>query len=69
MRPAAAADKRTSPSGEAPVGTPNLIGRDFDPASGAPGQRLVRDITYLKTGERWLYLATVIDPAARTVVG
>ena len=35
----------------------------------APGQRLVGDITYLKTGEGWLYLATVIDLATRMVTG
>ncbi len=34
-----------------------------------PGQRLVGDITYLRTGEGWLYLATVIDLATRMVVG
>ena len=30
---------------------------------------LVGDITYLKTGEGWLYLATVIDLTTRMVVG
>ena len=34
-----------------------------------PDQRLVGDITYLKTGEGWLYLATVIDLATRMVTG
>jgi putative transposase len=34
-----------------------------------PGQRLVGDITYLRTGKGWLYLATVIDLATRMVVG
>src|SRR5947209_16910590 len=34
-----------------------------------PGVRLVGDITYLKTGEGWLYLATVIDLATRMVIG
>jgi transposase InsO family protein len=34
-----------------------------------PGQRVVGDITYLKTGEGWLYLATVIELATRMVVG
>lgn len=34
-----------------------------------PGIRLVGDITYLKTGEGWLYLATVIDLCSRMVVG
>ncbi len=33
--------------------------RDF--TSEVPGTRLVGDITYLRTGEGWLYLATVID--------
>jgi transposase InsO family protein len=61
--------KRTTVAREEPVESPDLIGRDFDPASSAPGRRLVGDITYLKTGEGWLYLATVIDLATRMVVG
>jgi transposase InsO family protein len=61
--------KRTTIAGEAPVAAPDLIGRDFDPASSAPGERLVGDITYLRTGEGWLYLATVIDLSTRMVVG
>ena len=61
--------KRTTIPGEDPVESPDLIGRDFDPASGAPGERLVGDVTYLRTGEGWLYLATVIDLATRMVVG
>ena len=61
--------KVTTVAGEDPVSSPDLIGRDFDPASSAPGERLVGDITYLKTGEGWLYLATVIDLATRMVVG
>ena len=61
--------KRTTIPGEHPVDSPDLIGRDFHPASSAPGQRLVGDITYLKTGEGWLYLATVLDLATRMVVG
>jgi len=61
--------KRTTIPGEQPVASPDLIGRDFGPASAAPGKRLVGDITYLKTGEGWLYLATVIDLATRMVIG
>jgi putative transposase len=53
--------------GEAPVSSPDLIAREFTAAE--PGQRLVGDITYLRTGEGWLYLATVIDLATRMVVG
>lgn len=41
--------------------SPDVIGRDL--YASAPGQRLVGDVTYLKTGEGWLFLATVIDLA------
>ncbi|PCC25778.1 hypothetical protein CIK75_04645 [Glutamicibacter sp. BW78] len=41
--------------------------RDF--TSDAPGTRLVGDITYLKTGEGWLFLATVIDLCTGMVIG
>lgn len=61
--------KRTTIAGEDPVAVPDLVERDFDPTHCAPGQRLVGDITYLRTGEGWLYLATVIDLATRMVVG
>jgi putative transposase len=59
--------KRTTVPGEQPVASPDLIGRDF--TATAPGTRLVGDITYLKTSEGWLYLATVIDLATRMVTG
>jgi putative transposase len=59
--------KRTTVPGEQPVSSPDLIVREFSAAQ--PGTRLVGDITYLKTGEGWLYLATVIDLATRMVVG
>ncbi|GAA1779910.1 hypothetical protein GCM10009681_57460 [Luedemannella helvata] len=59
--------RRTTIPGRAPVTSPDLIGRDFTATE--PGTRLVGDITYLKTGEGWLYLATVIDLATRMVIG
>ena len=59
--------KRTTLPGDAPQSAPDLLERDFTAA--APGQRLVGDITYLRTGEGWLYLATVLDLATRMVVG
>lgn len=59
--------KRTTVPGEQPVSAPDLIEREFTAA--VPGTRLVGDITYLRTGEGWLYLATVIDLATRMVVG
>jgi transposase InsO family protein len=46
---------------------PDLLDRDF--TSTQPGTRLVGDITYLRTNQGWLYLATVIDLATRMVVG
>ncbi|MCU1418386.1 MAG: transposase [Schumannella sp.] len=45
----------------------DLIGRDF--TSDTPGTKLVGDITCLRTGEGWLYLATVIGLCTRIVVG
>ena len=59
--------QRTTLPGEQPVPSPDRLERDF--AASAPGQRLVGDITYLKTGKGWLYLATVFDLATRMVVG
>ncbi len=41
--------------------------RDF--TSEVPGTRLCGDITYLRTGEGWLYLATVIDLCTGMVIG
>jgi len=52
------------------VPAPDLIGRDFSPANAAiPGARMVGDITYLATGEGWLYLADALDLATRSVLG
>ena len=52
---------------------PDLIGRDFSAASpgmpAVPGARMVGDITYLATGEGWLYLADALDLATRSVLG
>ena len=45
----------------------DFLGRRFTPP--VPTTHLVGDITYLKTGEGWLYLATVIDLCTRMVVG
>ncbi|MEW6892168.1 IS3 family transposase [Trueperella pyogenes] len=47
----------------------DLVGQDFNPEHYEPGEVLVGDITYLKTPQGWLYLATVIDLATRKVVG
>ena len=46
---------------------PNILNRDF--YASAPDEKWVGDITYISTGEGWLYLATVIDLYSRKVVG
>jgi transposase InsO family protein len=46
---------------------PNLLDRQF--AVGVPDRAWVADITYVPTGEGWLYLAAVIDVGTRQVVG
>ncbi|MFI6517506.1 IS3 family transposase [Spirillospora sp. NPDC050679] len=46
---------------------PDLVGRDF--TADLPGQKLVGDITYIPTGQGWLYLATVIDCCTKEVIG
>ncbi len=43
------------------------VRRDFNPT--APNTIYCGDITYLRTGEGWLYLATVIDLFSRRVIG
>jgi putative transposase len=46
---------------------PNVLARQFNPA--APNKAYVSDITYVRTGAGWLYLAVVIDLFSRKVVG
>ncbi len=46
---------------------PNLLQQDF--TAQAPYEKWVGDITYIPTGEGWLYLATVIDLFSRRIVG
>ncbi|MGB3030123.1 MAG: DDE-type integrase/transposase/recombinase, partial [Candidatus Microthrix parvicella] len=55
----------TDPDGSA--GADDLVGRDF--TARAPGVKFVGDITYIRTWEGWVYLATVIDCYSKMVVG
>jgi len=48
---------------------PDLLKRSFQPQGLGLDQAWVGDVTYLRTGEGWCYLATVIDLASRRVVG
>lgn len=55
-----------------PAATPvaqELLGRAFAPEELERNRAWVGDITYIRTWEGWLYLATVIDLASRMVVG
>ncbi len=45
----------------------NILARQFDPV--APNTAFVSDITYIRTGAGWLYLAIVLDLFSRKVVG
>jgi hypothetical protein len=58
----------TTPDPDMPA-RPDLIGRDFTLDPDATDTRWCGDITYIRTWEGWLFLATVIDLASRRVVG
>jgi len=47
--------------------SPDLVRREWDPSE--PNHLWVADITYARTWEGWLYLASVIDCYSRKVVG
>jgi putative transposase len=57
----------TTRQNPASVPAPDLVQRDF--TASAPDQLWVADITYVLTGEGWLYLATVLDAWSRRIVG
>ncbi len=60
--------RRPRPHGGAPsVIAPNLLNRQFDVATA--NTHWVTDITYIRTHEGWLYLATVMDLFSRRIVG
>jgi transposase InsO family protein len=46
---------------------PNLLDRNF--VAKRPNQAWLADITYIATGEGWLYLAVILDLFTRKVVG
>lgn len=54
------ADKTTAPA-------PDLLDRDFHATT--PNAKWCGDITYLRVGYSWMYLATVIDLYSRRLIG
>ncbi len=58
---------RTTIADPAHAPAPNLVARDF--AASAPDRLWLGDITYVPTGEGWLYLAVLLDAHSRRVIG
>jgi transposase InsO family protein len=58
---------RTTDSGHALPVADNVLSRQFNPSG--PNQAWCADITYVPTGEGWLYLAVVEDLYSRMIVG
>ena len=58
---------RKKASGSRPVGVANHLARDF--VSRQPNTKWVTDITYIRTGEGWLYLCVVVDLFSKQIVG
>ena len=54
-------------SGQRPSEIRNHLDRDFSASS--PNTKWVTDITYIRTGENWLYLCVVVDLYSGIVVG
>ena len=58
---------RSKPSGIRPTGVRNHLERDF--TANEPNTKWVIDITYIRTGEGWLYLCGVLDLFSGMLVG
>ena len=59
--------RRTTDSNHKDPIAPNVLKRNFEPK--APNQSWATDVTYVHTGEGWLYLAVMLDLFSRRVVG
>jgi putative transposase len=59
--------KATTDSSHAFNIAPNLLDQDF--SADAPNQKWAGDISYIWTGEGWLYLAVILDLYSRRVIG
>ncbi len=61
------AEQKTTFPAEAPSPVPDLVSRWFKP--GRPDLVWCGDITYVPTGEGWLYVASVLDLGSRRLLG
>src|SRR6476469_6166852 len=59
--------RRTTDSNHPDPIAPNILERNFDVE--LPNTAWVTDVTYVWTGEGWLYLAAILDLFSRRVVG
>ena len=59
--------RHTTDSNHAQPIAPNVLQRDFE--TSAPNEAWVTDVTYVATGEGWLFLAAILDLFSRRVVG
>jgi len=59
--------KRTTDSAHDFNVAPNLLDQDF--SADAPNRKWAGDISYIWTGEGWLYLAVILDLHSRRVIG
>lgn len=59
--------KSTTKRNKAHRAAPNLLQRDF--SAERPDHKWLTDITYIPTGEGWLYLAAILDLYSRRIVG
>ena len=57
----------TTDSSKTQTPAQNILNRDF--SAKEPNQKWVGDITYIRTAQGWLYLASVIDLFSRKIVG
>src|SRR5690554_4889035 len=49
------------------IAAPNLVSMNFNPSR--PNQVWAGDITYLRTGQGWMYLSVVMDLHSRRIIG
>lgn len=59
--------KATTDSKHSHPVAPNRLNRDF--VADMANQKWLADITYIRTGEGWLYLAAILDLYSRLIVG